>query len=233
MNELKQAIDDVEARIEEACKRANRKREDVTLIAVSKTVSSDCVKEAIREGIHNFGENRVQELMNKKEEISDSSISWHLIGHLQTNKAKYIGSFISMIHSLDSEKLAVEIDRIAEKHHRIIDVLVQVNVAKEESKFGLPPEDVFNFVKKISVLKNIRIRGLMTIAPFVENPEENRKHFKELHKIMVDFNKKNRDNINMNVLSMGMTGDYEVAIEEGATHIRVGTGIFGERDYHI
>lgn len=233
MIDLKSNLLQIEERIWKACDRANRRREEVTLIAVSKTVEAEVVKQAVEEGHFIFGENKVQELVHKQETLSDNRIEWHLIGHLQTNKVKYIGKTVSMIHSVDSIKLAKEIQKIALKNERIPDILVQVNIAREGTKFGLLPEEVLDFVTEISAFPNLRVRGLMTVAPFVHDSEENRKHFRELHKIMVDLNEKNIDNINMNVLSMGMTGDFEVAIEEGATHIRVGTGIFGERNYQI
>ena len=222
----------VENKIAAACKRAGRERDEVKLIAVSKTQPVEAIREAIEYGINSFGENRVQELREKMEIIKDS-IDWHLIGHLQTNKVKYVVGKVSLIHSLENIRLAEAIDKEAKKHNIIVDVLVEVNIAKEDTKFGVKPEEVESFIREVSKFKNINIRGLMTVAPYTDISEENRKYFKQLKKIMVDLNSKNIHNVNMNVLSMGMTGDYEIAIEEGATLVRVGTGIFGSRNYDI
>lgn len=229
---LKDRLEEVERRIEEACRRAGRKREEVTLIAVSKTKPVETLKEAYDLGIRVFGENKVQELTEKYEALP-KDIHWHMIGHLQTNKVKYIADKVELIHSVDSLKLAETIEKEAAKHDRTIDILVEVNVAQEESKFGLKVEEVIPFVEKIAGFPHINVRGLMTIAPFVENPEKNRSVFADLRKLSVDIMEKNIDNVNVSILSMGMTNDYEVAIEEGATMVRVGTGIFGARNYNI
>lgn len=230
MSEIKSRLTSIEARIAAACMRAGRKREDVKLIAVSKTVPLLAMKEAMDEGIMVFGENKVQELVKKSEALS-SQIEWHMIGHLQANKVKYLPNRVSLIHSVDNRKLAVEIQKIGEKHQKVIPILVQLNIAREATKFGLPTDEVYDFVKEISTFSHIALKGLMTIPPFVENAEENREYFRKMNEIMVDLNAKNIDNVSMNVLSMGMTDDFEVAIEEGATLIRIGTGIFGERTY--
>ena len=222
----------VENKIAAACKRAGRERDEVKLIAVSKTQPVEAIREAIEYGINSFGENRVQELREKTEIIKDN-LDWHLIGHLQTNKVKYVVGKVSLIHSLENIRLAEAIDKEAKKHNVIVDVLVEVNIAKEDTKFGVNPEEVESFIREVLIFKNINIRGLMTVAPYTDISEENRKYFKQLKKIMVDLNSKNIHNVNMNVLSMGMTGDYEIAIEEGATLVRVGTGIFGSRDYDV
>ena len=222
----------MEARIQAACARAGRRREEVTLIAVSKTKPKEMIEEAYGLGIRTFGENKVQELTEKQEALP-KDIHWHMIGHLQTNKVKYILDKTELIHSVDSIKLAETIEKEAAKRNLISKILIEVNVAEEESKFGIKMEEVLPFIKKISIFPHIRICGLMTIAPFVENPEENRVIFANLHKLSVDITQKNIDNVKVNILSMGMTNDYEVAIEEGATMIRVGTGIFGKRDYKI
>lgn len=232
LNNLEMNLIDVENKIMEACNRAGRKREDVTLIAVSKTKPMEMIKEVYAKEILNFGENKVQELCLKEEELNNN-IKWHMIGHLQKNKVKYIAKFITLIHSVDSIDLAQLIDKEAQKAGRIIDILIEVNVAQEDTKFGLHIEEVENFVEILSKFENIKVKGLMTIAPFVSNPEENRLIFRKLRELLVDINNKNIDNINMSVLSMGMSNDYEVAIEEGATHVRVGTSIFGERTYTI
>ena len=190
----------------------------------------ETLQEAYNIGVRVFGENKVQELVEKYETLP-KDIHWHMIGHLQRNKVKYIIDKVDLIHSVDSLRLAETIDREAKKHNLTANILIEVNVAGEDSKFGVPPEELENLVDGISHFSNIQVRGLMTIAPFVENAEENRAVFARLRKLSVDIAAKNIDNVNMGLLSMGMTNDYEVAIEEGATIIRVGTGIFGERDY--
>lgn len=227
---LKEQLTEVEERIQAACKRSGRDRKEVTLIAVSKTKPVEVLKEAYDLGVRIFGENKVQELTEKYEQLP-SDIHWHMIGHLQTNKVKYIVDKAELIHSVDSLKLAETIEREAEKKNCIARILVEVNVAEEESKFGLKMSEVIPFVDKISKYPHINVCGLMTIAPFVENPEKNRPIFADLRKLSVDIRHKNVDNSNVSILSMGMTNDYEVAIEEGATMVRVGTGIFGARDY--
>ena len=222
----------VEEKVANACKRAGRSREDVTLIAVSKTKPVSMIEELLPLGVRDFGENKVQEL-TAKEEVLPKDIRWHMIGHLQRNKVKYVIDKACMIHSVDSLRLAQEISKEAVKHGLVMPVLIEVNVAGEESKFGVSVEEAPSLVEEVSKLPGIQVNGLMTIAPYVEDPEENRYVFRNLRKLSVDIREKNFDNVIMNVLSMGMTGDYEVAIEEGATHVRVGTGIFGERNYNI
>ena len=229
---LQEQLVNVQKEIEKACERGNRNREDVTLIAVSKTKPISTLKEAYDLGVRVFGENKVQELVDKYEALP-KDIHWHMIGHLQRNKVKYIIDKVDCIHSVESVRLAETIEKEAAKHDRIIDVLVEVNVAGEDSKFGLAPSEVPAFIEEIAKFPHIRVKGLMTIAPFVENPEENRNVFASLQKLSVDIAEKNIDNVSVKILSMGMTNDYEVAIEEGATMVRVGTGIFGERDYTI
>lgn len=227
---LKENLEAVEAEIQKACERSGRSRDEVTLIAVSKTKPIEMLQEAYNLGVRVFGENKVQEL-TEKEGVLPDDIHWHMIGHLQRNKIKYIIDKAELIHSVDSLRLAEAIDKEAAKHNIIANILIEVNVAKEESKFGLMPEEVDEFVEKVSSLSHIHVKGLMTIAPYVENPEENRPIFAHLRKLSVDIARKNAHNITMSVLSMGMTNDYQIAIEEGATMVRVGTGIFGERDY--
>ena len=229
---LKDQLQEVEKRIQAACDRAGRKREEVTLIAVSKTKPVETLQEAYDLGVRIFGENKVHELTAKYEALP-KDIHWHMIGHLQTNKVKYIIDKAELIHSVDSLKLAETIEKEAAKHDLIADILVEVNVAEEESKFGMKMEEVIPFVEKVSAFPHVRVRGLMTIAPFVEDPEENRSIFADLHKLYIDIKKKNHDNDTVSVLSMGMTNDYEVAREEGATMVRVGTGIFGARNYVV
>jgi pyridoxal phosphate enzyme, YggS family len=225
-------LDLVNKKIKEACLRAGRKPCEVTLIAVSKTKPTALIKEAIACGQNEFGENKVQELVNKSEELPDT-IHWHMIGHLQRNKVKYIVDKVALIHSVDSLRLAETISKEAVKRGVCVPILIEVNVAGEDSKFGTTCEEVVGLIEAVAKLSGVSIQGLMTIAPFVTDPEENRLVFRKLKQLSVDIRAKNINNVNVDVLSMGMTGDYEVAIEEGATMVRVGTGIFGERDYVI
>ena len=227
---LKENLNQVERKIEEACKRAGRDRNEVTLIAVSKTKPVEMLQEVYDENVRDFGENKVQELCDKIE-VMPQDIRWHMIGHLQRNKVKYIVGKVELIHSVDSLRLAEMIEKEAEKKQCVVKILIEVNVAEEDSKFGVHTEEVLPLIQKISTFSHIKICGLMTIAPNVKNPEENRLYFAKLRKLLVDIKGKNIDNINMDILSMGMTNDYEVAIEEGATMVRVGTGIFGVREY--
>lgn len=229
---LKENIDNVRANIKKACERANRNVDEVTLIAVSKTKPLSDIEELITYGETEFGENKVQELVDKYEHVS-KPVDWHLIGHLQTNKVKYIVDKVCLIHSVDSVHLAKEIEKEAAKHNVIVNILIQVNIAHEDTKFGIDATEIYNMIDEIKDYEHIRVKGLMTIAPFVDNPEENRVHFRNLHQLLLDIKSKNIDNIDMSILSMGMTNDYQVAIEEGATMVRVGTGIFGERNYNI
>lgn len=229
---IRDQLHEVETRIQAACARAGRKREEVTLIAVSKTKPVEVLREAYDLGVRVFGENKVQELTEKFGALP-TDIHWHMIGHLQTNKVKYIVEKAELIHSVDSFRLAQAIEKEAAKRGLTSDILVEVNVAEEKSKFGVRVNEVISFIETLAKFPHLHVCGLMTIAPFVENPEENRPIFKNLHKLSVDIAHKNIDNVNVNILSMGMTNDYEVAIEEGATMVRVGTGIFGARDYGV
>ena len=222
----------VKENIKKACEQAGRSQEEVTLLAVSKTKPVDMLMDVYHAGARDFGENKVQELVDKIPQLP-SDIRWHLIGHLQRNKVKYIVDKVALIHSVDSLKLAEEIIKEASKIQVQVSVLIEVNVAGEDTKFGVKPEETEALIRKIAVLEGIHIEGLMTIAPYVDVPEENRQYFATLKQLAVDINRKNIDNVNMNVLSMGMTGDYMVAIEEGASYVRVGTGIFGERQYPV
>lgn len=222
----------VQKNIEEACKKVNRDPDEVTLIAVSKTKPVEMLKEAYEAGARVFGENKVQEIVDKYDQMP-SDVKWHMIGHLQRNKVKYIVDKVAMIHSVDSLRLAETIEKEAEKKNVVVPILIEVNVAEEESKFGLKPEEVLSFIEQIADFSHIQIKGLMTIAPYVENAEENREIFRELKKLSVDITAKNINNVTMSVLSMGMTGDYMVAVQEGATMVRVGTGIFGARNYAL
>ena len=225
---IKEQLDDVRERIEKACIRAGRKPEEVTLIAVSKTKPVPMLEEAYESGARDFGENKVQEIIAKGPELPDD-IRWHMIGHLQRNKVSQVVGKAVLIHSVDSLRLAEQIEAEAAKKGLDADILLEVNVAREESKYGFMLEEVEDSIMIIKDFPHVHIKGLMTIAPFVENPEENRQIFKKLFEFDVDIGRKNIDNVTMAVLSMGMTGDYEVAVEEGATMVRVGTGIFGAR----
>jgi pyridoxal phosphate enzyme (YggS family) len=220
----------VKKRIEEACAKSGRNPKDVTLVAVSKKKPEEDILELYRAGQRDFGENYIQELRTKQEDLP-KDIRWHMIGHLQRNKVKYIAGTIAMIHSVDSLELAETIDREALKNGRIIPILMEVNVAGEESKFGVRPEEADALAEQISHLQNVRLQGFMTSAPFAENPEEDRPVFRNLRKLSVDIGQKNYNNVTVDALSMGMTNDYSVAVEEGSTIVRVGTAIFGARDY--
>ncbi len=222
----------VKQNIQKACAEVNRDCNEITLIAVSKTKPISMLMEAYDYGCRDFGENKVQELIKKQEELP-KDIRWHMIGHLQRNKVKYIIDKVALIHSVDSFRLASEISKEARKQDLIANILIEVNVADEASKFGTSNEDAIQLITQISKLPNIKIEGLMTIAPYVENAEENRQFFIKLKQLSVDIRNKNIDNVSMNTLSMGMSGDYLIAAQEGATLIRVGTGIFGERQYRM
>lgn len=223
-------LEQVRKNIDEACRMAGRDPKEVTLIAVSKTKPVSMLKEAYDAGARCFGENKVQEIMDKHPQLPED-IQWHMIGHLQRNKVKYIVDKVSMIHSVDSLRLAQTIEQEAAKHNVCVPVLLEVNVAQEESKFGLKMDEVLPLIETIADFPHIKVQGLMTIAPHVENAEDNRDFFRQLKKLSVDIEAKNINNVSMSVLSMGMTGDYQVAVQEGATMVRVGTGIFGERNY--
>ena len=225
-------IRSVEQRIQAACARAGRRSDEVTLICVTKTMPVTDLQEAYDEGQRNFGENRVQEITEKYPLLPDD-IRWHMIGHLQRNKVKYLMDRVVMIHSVDSASLARTISKEAVKAGRTMDILLEVNAAGEESKFGLSYEEVLPLVREIAPLPGLHICGLMTVAPYTDDPETNREFFKKLRDLSVDIDRQSIDNVSMHTLSMGMTGDFEVAIEEGATHIRVGTAIFGKRDYTV
>ena len=225
-------LDIVKSKIEAAAKRANREPSEITLIAVSKTKPVEMISQVYECGIREFGENKVQEI-TAKSEVLPTDINWHMIGHLQRNKVKQVIDKTVLIHSVDSIRLAEAISKEAVAKNVIVSILLEVNVACEDTKFGFTLEETPDALTKIASLPGLYVRGLMTSAPFVNNPEENRKYFKQLKDLCVDLKGKNIDNTSMDFLSMGMTNDYEVAIEEGATHVRVGTAIFGERYYSL
>ncbi len=232
MTVLYSNIKNVKERIANAATRSGRKLEDITLIAVTKTMDVEIINQAIQFGVRDIGENRVQEIQKKYDYVNNKEeMKWHLIGHLQTNKVKYIIDKVHLIHSVDSFKLASEINNQAAKHNKVMDILIQINVSGEESKFGLSSDEYYPKLLDIAKLPNVKVRGLMTIAPYATDSEEVRPIFRELNDLFIDIKDKNIDNISMDYLSMGMSGDFEVAIEEGANIVRVGTAIFGKRNY--
>lgn len=223
---------EIAAIVDNTCTSCGRNRDEVTLIAVSKTKPVELLQKAYNAGARDFGENKVQEIRDKYDKLPED-IRWHMIGHLQTNKVKYIADKVHMIHSVDSVKLALEINKQALKVNRVIPVLIEVNIADEDSKFGVKPSECEALIREINNLSGIIVKGLMAVPPFVDNAEDNRQYFKALKQLSVDIMQKNIDNVFMDFLSMGMSGDYTVAIEEGANLVRVGTSIFGERDYSV
>ena len=230
MGSIRENIDAVNRIKGEAAVKSGRKAEDVLLCAVTKTRTAEEINEAIDAGITDIGENKVQEIMDKFDSVKP--VRWHLIGHLQTNKVKYIIDKVSMIHSVDSLHLAQEIDKRAAQHGITMDILIQVNSAQEESKFGISTDETEGMIRDIlDKCSNIRIRGLMCIAPFAENPEDVRVYFAQVKKLYDEYSSIEHKNLDFKYLSMGMSHDYEVAILEGSNLIRVGTAIFGERDY--
>ena len=229
---INENISKIRENIVKACEKAGRNPEEVTLIAVSKTKPVSAIEEALLSGTLDYGENKVQELCDKYD-VLPKNIRWHMIGHLQRNKVKYLVGKTYLVHSVDSLRLAEQIEKEFAKHNQVCDILVEVNKAQEESKFGINAKETEELIRKIAKFEHVRIKGLMTIAPYTEDPESNREYFREIKKLSVDIRDKNIDNVSMDVLSMGMTGDYMVAVEEGATMVRVGTGIFGERNYNI
>lgn len=230
---VKENLMEVESRVQAACERTGRPRKDVLLIAVSKTKPVELIREIMETGTKDFGENKVQEMCNKIEEIREP-LNWHLIGHIQRNKVKYIVDKAYLIHSVDSLRLAEEIQKEAvKKNVSKVPVLIEVNMAQEASKDGINASETEELVREIAKLPNVQIRGLMTIAPFVDDPEENRVHFRAMRELRDHLKAMNIPGVEMKELSMGMTNDFEVAIEEGATMIRVGTAIFGERNYAV
>lgn len=226
---IKENLENVNVKITAAAEKSGRKRDDILLLAVSKTVDVPRIKEAVALGIVELGENKPQEINRKYFEVEN--VKWHQIGHLQTNKVKYIIDKVCLIHSVDSVKLAEEISKRAKAKNIVMEILVEVNIAGEEAKHGVPLSEAEGLALEISKLDNIKVKGFMTVAPFVDNPEDNREYFSQMKKLFVDIKDKNYNNIDMKYLSMGMTNDYEVAIEEGANIVRIGTGLFGARDY--
>lgn len=231
INMIVDNLNTVKEQVTAACKRTNRNLDNVTILAVSKTKPVSDIMTAYEAGVRDFGENYVQELCDKIEVLPDD-IRWHMIGHLQRNKVKYIVGRVHMIHSVDSLRLAEEISKEAVKKQCNVNILIEVNIACEDTKFGINADNAIEIVSEIAKLPSIKVCGLMTSAPYVTDPEENRLFFQKLRQLAVDINSKNTHNISMDVLSMGMTNDYTVAVEEGASIVRVGTAIFGERNYN-
>ena len=226
MEKIKNNLEIINEKIKKAVLKVNRNPQEIKLVAVTKTTTIEQIKEAISAGVKIIGENKVQEA-KEKYQILTADIEWHLVGHLQTNKVKYAIEIFDLIHSVDSIKLAKEIDRRSLQFGMMTNVLIEVNVSGEETKYGIKPEEVEPFLKEISEFSRIKIRGLMTIAPIVEDKEEVRPYFRKLRELFEKIKIKNIKNIRMNYLSMGMTEDFEVAIEEGTNMVRIGRGIFG------
>lgn len=230
MTEIEQNIAAVRKRIKSAAERSGRSENDVTLVAVTKTKPAEAVNEALSCGITIFGENRVQELLSKLPGIHLRDKQAHIIGHLQTNKVRQIIDKVTMIQSVDSIRLAAEIDRQAKLHDLVMDILIEVNIGGEQSKSGIDPAELDGFIQSLDTFEHIRVRGLMAIPPFFENIENSRAYFRKMHNLFIDMKAKNKDNIHMDILSMGMSADFEIAIEEGSNMVRVGTAIFGKRN---
>ena len=233
MSEMEENLRNVRMAIAEACKACGRAESDVTLIAVSKTKPSSMIREAYACGVRDFGENKVQELCQKAEELANLDITWHLIGHLQKNKVRKAVAVAAMIHSVDSLALAEEISKEAARIGKVQDILLEVNIAEEESKFGLTADDAPAVAASVAALPNVRLKGLMTVAPYTPTPDDNLAVFARLRKLAVDIQAQNIDNVSMSCLSMGMSNDFPQAVAEGATYVRVGSLIFGERHYDI
>ncbi len=230
MSKIKENLNNVLTRIDSAAKRVGKNANDITLIAVTKTHGADLINEAIALGVKDIGENRPQEIRDKFDDILPVRI--HQIGQLQTNKIKYITDKVSLIHSVDSIKLMSEIDKSAKKHNIVMDILIQVNISGEETKSGIAPEELDDILNFASECENIRVKGLMTIAPKGE-AEEVRPHFKNMNELYLKYQQKRYKNVSLEILSMGMSSDFEVAIECGANMVRVGSAIFGKREYAV
>jgi len=226
---LKTRLENVLNRIKKAANVRGRDPETIRLVAVSKTIPTDMVKEAIEAGVKILGENYIQEARKKFDALSSYPVSWHFIGHLQTNKAKYAVRLFDLIHSVDSLKLAHELNKQAKKINKIQEILIQVNISMESTKAGVYEQDALSLIKDISHIENLSVKGLMTIPPFFDEPERARPYFSALRKLRDQIKKESIPNIAMDELSMGMTGDFEAAIDQGASLVRIGTAIFGKR----
>lgn len=222
---IKQNLEEIRNRINTACSACGRNPDEVTILAVTKTRSANEINEIIDCGIENIGENRVQELLAKYDDVSQKA-RWHIIGHLQKNKVKYIADKVCMIHSVESVSLAEEIDRQCKKHNKIMDILIEVNISGEESKSGISPDEIYNFIESICQLPNIRVRGLMTMAPKDAPEDVLHRIFSQLSGLSADISTKKYNNTRMDFLSMGMSGDFEIAVAEGSDIVRIGTALF-------
>ncbi len=229
INFLEENYRDIKTRFDAAVKRSGRKDGEVTLLAATKTVSPQIINKAIKLGITHVGENRVQEFLSKEKEITEN-VTRHFIGHLQTNKVKDIVGKVSMIESVHSVKLAKEIGKCSEKMGIVTDVLIEINIGGEESKSGFAPSEIESAIDEMAVINGIKIKGLMCIPPICENVEEIKEYFNRMHKLFIDIGLKKRDNVSMEILSMGMSSDFEEAIECGSNLVRVGTALFGKRN---
>lgn len=230
---IEENIENIIKKVEDSAKKTGRTADDITVIAVSKTVDSSRAREAVEGGLSDLGENRVQEMLNKYEALPDLNIKWHMIGHLQKNKVKYIIDKATLIHSVENIDLAKEIDKRAKQHNMTANILVELNIGEEESKFGIKEQNVYDFFRELEQFENIKALGLMTVAPYSENPENIRWVFKKMREIFEKLSNMNLRNSEMKYLSMGMTNDFEIAIEEGSNIVRIGTAIFGERKYKL
>lgn len=229
MSALEERLENIKRRIKKSAEESGRSLDDITLVAVTKTYEPEVINEAIDLGVTDIGENKVQEILRKYDDVKP--VRWHLIGHLQSNKVKYIIDKVSMIHSVDSIHLMDEIERQAEKHNIVMDILIQVNISGEESKFGIKPDEIYEYLEHAGELKHVKVRGLMTILPKNDNPVNNRLHFVNIKRLYLDISEKKYDNVYMQCLSMGMSGDFEEAVREGSNMVRIGSAIFGERKY--
>ena len=234
-NTISARLRDVQTRIAAACERSGRHPDDITLVAVSKTFPLVDVEEAHAAGLTHFGENRAQELTDKAERLpgvgSGGSVQWHMVGHLQRNKARDVVENADVLHSLDSPRLAKEVNKRARKAGRVIPCFVQVNVAEDENKYGITPEKTHQYLDSVAKYDHLFVRGLMTIVPHYDDPEDARPHFRELRELLASYDPSRHADGALTELSMGMTNDFEVALEEGATYVRIGSAIFGARDY--
>lgn len=230
MSAISENLKEIRNKIDMAAKKSNRTLEDITLIAVTKTYSPDAINEAVDNGVTDIGENKVQEILEKYDLVKP--VRWHLIGHLQTNKVKYIIDKVHMIHSVDSIRLMDEIERQAAKHNVTMNILIQINISGEESKFGISPDELEDMLIYAGKLNNVKVCGLMTILPKIDTDISLRLQFVNIKDIFIDISNKKYDNVDMQYMSMGMSGDFEMAIEEGSNMVRIGRAIFGERIYN-
>ena len=230
---VKENVEIVRKRIREVCSRCGRNPEDVLLLGVSKTFGIDSIRDAIDAELFDFGENYAQEFLEKRSQISDERVRWHFIGHLQSNKVKYIAEHVYLIHSVDNDRLADELQKRGERMGRSLDILIEVHTTDEATKYGIPPEGTLDLVKRIAKFNRVRVQGLMTMGPFSDDPNDSRPSFQQLVTLRDKIVREGIENVSMRHLSMGMTHDFEVAIEEGSTIVRIGTAIFGERTYTV